>query len=942
MMPDRERTEGEEAIEAWAAAYHDYVTAGHGATPPEAPSNPELLPQVQRIKRALDLLARASPLPRAPAAHEETSGTPDRIGRFQIVARQGQGGFGLVFRAIDPQLGREVALKVPYASTLLDTEARRRFCREAETAARLEHSHIVPVYEAGEAGAVLYIVMEFCPGPSLAAWLAARKEPAPPREAAATLLILVEAARYLHSREIIHRDLKPHNVLLFPPGPASPDGPPDTARELGYFVPKVADFGLAKVLQKAGEETRAGTVLGTAKYMAPEQVEGNPQGVSWHTDVYALGAILYELLTLRAPFEGDSDAQIRDRVRNSEPARPSDLAAGIDRDLETICLKCLEKDPLQRYPSAEALGEDLEHWLAGEPIRARRATTLERTVKWVRRRPAAAALIAVSVLAVFAITWLYISSLHKDLALLAKQREVEAERQDKIAARRLGRETIRQTWTTVSLARRSGRKDLETLERVVLTQAVKSLEELARQPAEEPEALAERGRANLLLALLAIRTGARQEAITHGVQAQGVFDRLVSEHADVPDYREDQGTALTNLANFYLLAGQPEKSHLAYTQALGVLKPLVQDYPGEPRYRADLAALHSNLGTLAYQRGQQAAAQTAFEQASSLSRGLVHDNPNEPAYKNQLAVSLLNLGRVHADRLENDRARKAFQEALQLAEAAAASQPGNPDYQATRARCLYYLGDLDAAVGRREPAKASFLAALAIEEPLVRDHPSVTDYALDLGMAYGSMGHLRQYGPNQYVEALGWYARAVSTLETVLQLDPGNGDAKKVLGRAYAGRADALQRLGRQPESVQARERAVELVEEPIRSRERMFLAMALARMGDHERAVQHADALAAAATIPRHEHPAYERATVYALAAAAARKDAKLPPAERENRAEAYVVGSIDLLEKAFAAGVFKNPKLLKELKDDPDFDALRSSKRWGRIKELMEAKTR
>jgi hypothetical protein len=370
-------TDREDQFEEWLTAYRDAGTGASAATPPE-PTDPELGPRVAGAKAVLSLLDRVHR--KKPAGAFWPLGPIDR---FEVKEELGRGGFGVVLRAADPRLGRDVALKVPYPHTLTDPVWRQRFLGEAETAAGLAHPNIVPVLEAGEAGGqLLYIVMELCRGPSLATWLAARAEPAPPHQAAELLLVLTEALRYVHSRGVIHRDLKPHNVLLVPP-----DGGDPTRFALGHYVPKLTDFGLAKVLQRKDGATRTGDVLGTAKYMAPEQVVGKPSDIGWHTDVYGLGATLYELLTHRAPFEGESVLETLEQVVGGEPVPLRSLNPRVPRDLETICLKCLRKQPGQRYGGAADLAEELRRFLAGEPIRARPAGWAERAWRWSRRNP---------------------------------------------------------------------------------------------------------------------------------------------------------------------------------------------------------------------------------------------------------------------------------------------------------------------------------------------------------------------------------------------------------------------------------------------------------------------------------------------------------------------------------------------------------------------------
>lgn len=321
------------------------------------------------------------------------------FGHYEVAREIGRGGFGVVYLARDRVLGREVALKVPLPERLASPEVRRRFMREAHATAVLDHPHIVPVYEAGELGPLFYIASAYCEGPSLSAWLKTSTDPATPPAAGAMIATLARAVQHAHDRGILHRDLKPSNVLL--QRPADGDA---AASDLSRLVPRLTDFGLAKLADEIGDETRTGVPLGSPPYMAPEQAAGRHRDIGPPADVYALGATLYEVLTKRPPFQGETAAETIRQVIEQDPIPPRWFRPDLPRDLETICLRCLEKEAFRRYPSAAALAEDLERYLAGRPILARPASSWERLAKWARRHPAhtalaalAAAVVAVSI-----------------------------------------------------------------------------------------------------------------------------------------------------------------------------------------------------------------------------------------------------------------------------------------------------------------------------------------------------------------------------------------------------------------------------------------------------------------------------------------------------------------------------------------------------------------
>ena len=311
------------------------------------------------------------------------------FGRFEVVREVGRGGFGIVYLARDPVLGRDVALKVPLPERLASPEVRRRFMREARASAILDHPNIVPVFEAEELGPCVYIASAYCDGSSLSAWLKGRRGPVAPHAAASLIAALARGLQHAHEQGILHRDLKPSNILLQAPGAPGAAG---IAADLSGMVPRLTDFGLAKLAGEDDDETRSGVPFGSPPYLAPEQAAGRQRDVGPATDVYAMGATLYEVLTGRAPFRGETPAETIRQVIEQDPVPPRASRPDLPRDLETICLKCLGKDIARRYPSAAALAEDLERFLAGRPILARPTSTRERILKWARRRPAHAAL----------------------------------------------------------------------------------------------------------------------------------------------------------------------------------------------------------------------------------------------------------------------------------------------------------------------------------------------------------------------------------------------------------------------------------------------------------------------------------------------------------------------------------------------------------------------
>jgi WD40 repeat protein len=341
------------------------------------------------------------------------------FGDYEILGELGRGGMGVVYRARQVSLNRQVALKMLRSTLLAGDDERRRFRNEAEAVALLDHPGIVPVFEVGEHDGQNYLGMKLVEGASLADAPSRFRDD--PRAAARLVAEAAEAVAHAHTRGILHRDLKPANILLDAEG-----------------RPHVTDFGLAKRLAGDAEQTRSGTILGTPAYMAPEQAAARRGAISTATDVYGLGAVLYSLLAGQAPFGGDSVLDVLKEVIESPPEPPRRLNPDAPRDLETICLKCLEKDPRRRYQTAQALADDLQAWLELRPIAARRVGPAERAWLWCRRRPGLAALLValfISVLGAAAVSVAYArqqadrARTERSLRLEANQERERSDRQ---------------------------------------------------------------------------------------------------------------------------------------------------------------------------------------------------------------------------------------------------------------------------------------------------------------------------------------------------------------------------------------------------------------------------------------------------------------------------------------------------------------------------------
>jgi hypothetical protein len=583
------------------------------------------------------------------------------IAGYQILAELGRGGMGVVYKAQDSRLQRVVALKMILSGAHAGPADVARFLSEAEAVAALQHPNIVQVFECGRHQDLPFMALEFVPGGSLADRL--RKGPLPAKVAAQLVEQLARGMNVAHQAGIVHRDLKPGNVLL-----------------TDNHTPKITDFGLAKRVEGGAGPTVTGSILGTPSYMAPEQAQGEGKRVGPAADVYALGAIVYECLTGRPPFQAASPLDTLLQVLREEPIPPARLNPKIPRDLGTICLKCLHKQPLKRYASAEALAEDLRRFQAGEPIRARPVGRAERALKWVRRKPAAAALLAVSVLAVvtlFALSWFFIAELQdrtqiaEDAAADArlKKKETEAALQkaeDAAADAKLKKEAAdaalqkaEQTWIA-SLLSRIGHKEgpLDQIELDALAELASQASDpvrlalLAKALEQEATAVKIERRAELVaLALVGLDLQKKQQAL------QLLGTRF---HAKGTTAKVREACAFLSLA-----LGSPDQaqaavmaqaliSRMAKTYDPGTLKPMAEGLaavavklePKEAHEVAQLLTAQMNTGApyvreaLAYGLAAAAAKLEPKEAAQLLTSQMAHQIKGYPHLLKPLAERL--------------------------------------------------------------------------------------------------------------------------------------------------------------------------------------------------------------------------------------------------------------------------------------------------------------
>jgi len=628
---------------------------------------------------------------------EPAPGTRIRyFGDYELLQELGHGGMGVVYQARQVSLNRLVAVKLIQGGEFASPQFIQRFRTEAEAAARLQHPNIVAIHEVGEYRGQHYFSMDYVEGPTLEEQV--RKGPLPPQRAAALVRTMAEAIHYAHGQGILHRDLKPSNVLV------------DRLDQ-----PRITDFGLAKVLTGDSELTLTGQPLGSPGYMAPEQASGKPGELGPHSDLYALGAVLYHLLTGRAPFHAETLTEVLRQVRETEPVRPRSLNPSVPRDLETICLKCLEKEPHRRYRSAKDLAEELGRFAAGKPILARPVSRPERLWRWSRRQPVQASLAA----ALFTVIVLGFTG------VILQWRQAEQARANE---------------TRMRQEAEAGRKDART-EAAKSQQVARFLEEMLEGVGPEVAL----GRDTTLMRAILDKTADRvsksltdqpevaaqlQSTIANTYLRLGVFDKAEAIEREAlrlkilvrGETNKAVAASLNTLAR--ILLNRRAADDFAHAEALARRAlAILQSISDEEN--AEIANSWHMLGSALNVQGRKPEAEAAHERALAIRRRVLKEHPD-------VAFSLNNLSWVYIDQGKFDQARAALVEALALeTNLFGAEHP-------SIATSLLSLGCVAEWQGRLTEAESLEREALAMSEKLLpAEHK-------DLAQSLSTLAHLLQ------------------------------------------------------------------------------------------------------------------------------------------------------------------------------------------------------
>lgn len=694
----------------------------------------------------------------AVATSRRPSDVPLILGDYELLEELGRGGMGIVYRAKQRSVNRLVALKVirpdRLSSMSLSNQKKTvdRFRLEAEAAARINHDNLVTVYEVGCDAGMHYFSMRYVEGTSISE--AIRLNPAENRVAAEWMEPICRAVEAVHRQGILHRDLKPQNILL----------ESATGRSL------LADFGLAKLADDETAMTQTGDAVGTPAYMSPEQFE-DASRIGAAADIYGLGATLYCVLSGRPPFQAASAIQTMKQVLESEAIPLRQLNPAVDRDLETICMKCLDKSPARRYESAAALADELKRYLEGRPILARPVSLPERATRWCRRNPLVASLIGVSFAAVlFGMVALGISNVRTEAA---RKRSEESFHEAKAA--------VNDLFTLVSEERLLNEPGLQTVRRDLLERARGYYERFLERRSNDPALQTELAGTKYRMGLIEEALGEPQKALDWFAKAR---DWQKAHAAAQPDSTE-AARALSNTLNAMgRIAAQREKLDEAtenFTAAEKLRERLIEK-TSKASDKFDLLRLHANsrmnLGLVARRRGNFDLARTLYLEAQEQRRKALPTNPQDRAMRRDLAKGFYNLANLAIDQNDEAALRENIDEAIKRYEELLTENPRDLDDQYLLSLCYRLRADLFAALAQRDPqfmpaAIDDYSKASRIVQKLSDLNPSVKKYQEELVRLLMNLGQL--FAQQRDVEqARAQYQRALALLREIELSEPGN------------------------------------------------------------------------------------------------------------------------------------------------------------------------
>ena len=639
---------------------------------------------------------------------------------FEIEDELGRGGMGVVYRARQISADRVVALKVvrtdvlesmPLASRASTLE---RFKHEAQAAAKLEHDNLVTVYEVGQAAGLCYYAMKYVEGRSLYDML--RDGPLENRRAARYLEPIARALHLAHAKGILHRDLKPHNILV--------DQHSDR--------PLLADFGLAKFVERQQDLTLAGEVMGTPSYMSPEQAL-DPAHVKASADIYSLGATLYHVITGRPPFLSASLAETIRQICEVEPVPPWVLNPDIDRDLETICLKCLQKEPSKRYASAGALADDLQRYLEGRPIVARPVGPAERAWRWCRRNPRLASMIATAAtFAIVAVVAIVVGYIQTNAALVKAEQRLDQ-----------ALEVVNDLFTRFSEDELLDEPGMQPLRKDLLERALKHYNNLLAQSSKDSRVQDEVAAARYRVGKITDLIGAPLAAEHHLKTARDMQNQLLAERPDDVKRLRALADTLNALGSLHDKMKSHDKALVAYQGAAKIRSRLVDADPDNRDLKRLLANTWMHVGMVEGERGNISRASEEINRAQALRQQLLAKDSEFGKARRDLAMGYFQLAKLELS--QRDRTEQAANDLKDAIKHFAALPPAESRSFTNRFNlsvCYRQLAEVERGRNEHERALASYEQANQILQPLAANNPDVVDYQRELVILAISKGEL--------------------------------------------------------------------------------------------------------------------------------------------------------------------------------------------------------
>ena len=782
-----------------------------------------------------------------PTIDPKTGRPMPHVSGYEILGELGRGGMGVVYKARQKKLNRLVALKMVLSGGHASPDALARFLVEAQAVAALQHPNIVQIYEVGEHDSLPHFSLEFVDGAPLDRALAGK--PQKPVDAARLVETLSRAMHFAHNHSILHRDLKPANVLL------TSDG-----------VPKITDFGLAKKLEGDSGQTKDGSIMGTPSYMAPEQARGELKNLGPSADIYSLGAMLYEMLVGRPPFLGTTPFETILQVIKEEPVPPSRLIGKLPPDVETICLKCLQKEPAKRYATAELLAEDCRRFVAGEPILSRPISPAERAWRWCRRNPRVAGLLATVAGLLVVVT---VTSTVSALTIAQERNLKEIQRKDAVDARVAAETARQQADENAKIATKQAGLSLNTMQvlidkvqtqldeaprtqqikRDLLETAMEGLKKVAKEAEGSTSIETTMLGAHMQMAKMFKQLGDTEDAMNEYEKSLTIARRRAEENPDNDASQSNLVVVLNQVGDMRQeLKRDVDAALLCYREALQICETLSAKPPSTAGARSPsklldkLAEANKNVALTLLKQGKPGESLPLLEKVVSLRNELVAMEPDTQAFRRTLAQAHNILGEVSFLTGDKAAALTHYDECITQREKLLANDPEDIDGTFELAESCGNYGDVLIRLGDNDGAKTFFDRALTGFHGLMAFDDQKIIFKVMAGLSAYRMGVLaRRVGDT--ADANRHFAESLALREAIAALDPSN-DARRMELMLALARCGEHVRAVELAESVRAGSKDPELLCEVARCYAQCSAGL---RDTDASQSVAYADAAIAA-----------------------------------------------------------------------------------------------